>query len=50
MRGLNIVPLTAGTFAGLRCWCMWWALPRDAFNCGRGDVNRRRYQRVEFSR
>jgi len=28
------------------CWCMWWRLPRPAFNAGKGDGNRRAMKRL----
>lgn len=28
------------------CWCMWWRLPRKAYEAGKGETNRRAMQRL----
>jgi GNAT superfamily N-acetyltransferase len=53
---LRVQPLTPGRWPDLvklfgpcrscaECWCMWWRLPRAAFEAGKGSGNRRGLER-----
>jgi GNAT superfamily N-acetyltransferase len=54
---LTFTPLTPSRWADLEslfgprgacggCWCMWWRMPRAAFNVSKGEGNRAAFRRI----